>query len=150
MEIPVLVEPSPTGFRATTGAPLDLSADGPTADAALAALRMLVADRLRAGGQLRALTVTATPSGSGLADNPLFDDWLRAVEEYRKQRDAEERAADPLPTGARPRTLTAEDVVAILDAARRMRENPMYEEYQRAVEEYRREHNTIPGPEDSF
>jgi hypothetical protein len=28
-----------------------------------------------------------------LAENPLFDDWLRAVEDYRSQRDAEERAA---------------------------------------------------------
>jgi hypothetical protein len=26
-----------------------------------------------------------------LAENPLFDDWLRAVEDYRSRRDAEER-----------------------------------------------------------
>jgi hypothetical protein len=98
VEIPVLVEPSPTGFRATTGAPLGLTADGPTADAAVAALRAAVVERLRAGAQVRTLTVTATngspPAGQGLADNPLFDDWLRAVEEYRERRDAEERAAE--------------------------------------------------------
>ena len=29
-----------------------------------------------------------------LAENPLFDDWLAAVEEYRNAHDAEERAAE--------------------------------------------------------
>jgi len=29
-----------------------------------------------------------------LAENPLFDDWLVAIEEYRNARDAEERAAE--------------------------------------------------------
>ncbi len=29
-----------------------------------------------------------------LAENPLFDDWPVAIEEYRKARDAEERAAE--------------------------------------------------------
>jgi hypothetical protein len=95
MEIPVLVEPSPAGFRASTGAPLGLSADGPTADAAMTALRTLVADRLHAGSQLRTLIVPGpSPAPSRLAENPLFDDWLRAVEEYREQRDTEERAAE--------------------------------------------------------
>jgi hypothetical protein len=98
MEIPVLVEPSPAGFRAVTGGPLDLSAEGPTADAALAARRSLIADRLRSGAQLRTLTVT--------------------------------------------------DVAGILEAARRLRENPMFEEFEKAIDEYRREHNTIPTPDD--
>jgi hypothetical protein len=93
MEIPVLVEPSPTGFRAKTGAPLDLAADGPTADAAMSTLRTLVADRLRAG-QLRTLTVT--------------------------------------------------DVDAILAAAKRIRENPMFDEFEKSIEEYRRLNNTVP------
>lgn len=93
MELPILVEPSPAGFRAATGAPLDLAADGPTADAAVAALRALVAARLAAGTQLRTLTVHP-PAQPTLASNPLFGDWLRAVERYRDQRDAEERAAE--------------------------------------------------------
>jgi hypothetical protein len=38
-----------------------------------------------------------------LADNPLFDDWLAAVEEYRNSRDAEERAAE----AGRAMTLTS-------------------------------------------
>jgi hypothetical protein len=108
MNIPVLIEPHPPGFRATTGGPLDLSADGPTPEAALDALRSLVADRLKAGGQLRILT------------------------------------AEP---GGQLRTLTAADVEAILAAAQRMRENPLFEEFEQAIEEYRREHNTVPEPD---
>jgi hypothetical protein len=30
-----------------------------------------------------------------LAENPLFDEWLAAVEAYRNDREAEERAAEP-------------------------------------------------------
>ena len=97
MEIPVLVEPSPTGFRAVTGAPLDLSADGPTADAAMSTLRTLVAARLRAG-QLRTLTVTDVDAilaaARAVGENPLFEEYVKSIEEYRRERDAEDRAAD--------------------------------------------------------
>jgi hypothetical protein len=99
MTITVLVERSAAGFRASTGSPVPLAADGPSEDAAVAALRELLTDRLRAGGQLRSITLghpaPLLPPGPALADNPLFDDWLRAVEDYRTRRDAEERAADP-------------------------------------------------------
>jgi hypothetical protein len=97
MEIAVLVEPHAAGFRASTGSPIPLSADGPSEDAAVDALRALLADRLRAG-RVRTLTLAdphpVLPPGPGLADNPLFDDWLREVEAYRDRRDAEERAAE--------------------------------------------------------
>src|SRR5947209_4950305 len=102
MEIPVLVEPSAGGFRAVTGGPLDLSADGPTADAALAALREHIAHRLRAGAQLRSLTFADVHGIIGaaqrLGENPMFEEWVKAVEEYREQKDAEERAAEAEPT----------------------------------------------------
>lgn len=111
MEIPVFVEPTPTGFRAATGSPLPLTADGPTADAAVAAVRELLAERLRAGGQVRSLTILTADEVAGagrrLADNPLFDDWLRAVEEYRDRRDAEERAAEATGRGDGLTTLTS-------------------------------------------
>jgi hypothetical protein len=97
MEIPVLVEPSSAGFRAATGAPLNLSADGPTPDAAMTALRTLLADRLRAGAQLHALAVT--------------------------------------------------DVAGILESVKRLRANPSFGEFEQTVEEYRRQHNTIPDPD---
>lgn len=96
MEIPVLVEPCPTGFRARTGGPLDLCADGPTADAAMAALRGMVAARVSAGTL---------------------------------------------------RTLSISDVDSILAAARRLRENPRYDEFEQAIADYHSEHNAVPDPD---
>jgi hypothetical protein len=96
MSIPILVEPAANGFRAAAGGPLDLSAEAESAAAAVAALRAKIADRLRGGAVLieqpvagLAPPIPVVP----LADNPLFDDWLTAVEEYRNAREAEERAA---------------------------------------------------------
>ena len=112
MEIPVFVEPTPTGFRATAGSPLALTADGTTADAAVAAVHALLADRLRAGGQVRTLSV---------------------------------KTADELGAAGRiDGVLTPQKVEEILAAAQRLAENPLFDDWVRAVEEYRREHNTVP------
>jgi hypothetical protein len=115
MEIPVFVEPIPTGFRATTGSPLPLTADGPTADAAVAAVQELLAERLRAGGQLRTLSV---------------------------------KTADELSAAGRASgVLTPQKVEEILTAAQRLASDPLFDDWVRAVEEYRREHNTVPDPD---
>lgn len=45
------------------------------------------------------------------------------------------------------RVMTAEKLEAILAAAKRLRENPSFDEYNRAVEEYRRLNNTVPDPD---
>jgi hypothetical protein len=97
MSIPILVEPALNGYRAAAGGPLDLSAEADTAAAAVSALRAKIADRLRGGAVLieQAVPPPASPIPVvPLAENPLFDDWLAAVEEYRNSRDAEERAAE--------------------------------------------------------
>lgn len=87
MELPVLVLPQPSGFRASTGGPLDLTADGPTADAAVDALRAAVVAKLQSG-TVRTLTLSDVDATSALArrigESPLFEDWVRAVEEYRR------------------------------------------------------------------
>lgn len=87
MELNVYIEPSNGGFRAITGGPLDLSADGATVDAAADALQQLVAARLRAG-QLRTLTVTGVDpilsAARNVGQNPLFEDWVREIDEYRR------------------------------------------------------------------
>lgn len=57
MELPVLVTEQPTGFPAVAGEPFNLTADGPTADAALAVLRAAVVAKLQSG-HVRTLTVT--------------------------------------------------------------------------------------------
>jgi hypothetical protein len=97
MSIPILVERAANGYRAEAGSSLDLSAEADTAAAAVAALRAKIRDRLRAGAVLIEQPVPAPPSPIPvvpLAENPLFDDWLAAVEEYRNSRDAEERATE--------------------------------------------------------
>ena len=43
--------------------------------------------------------------------------------------------------------MTPEKLQAILAAAKRLRENPLFEEYMQAVEEYHRENNTVPDAE---
>jgi hypothetical protein len=92
MELAVYVSPHPPGFRAVTGGPLDLSAEGPTADASVATLRSLVAAKLRSGGQLRIVTITDIDSIQSAArkvgESPLFEDWVQSVEEYRRQHNA--------------------------------------------------------------
>jgi hypothetical protein len=97
MSIHILVEPAADGYRAEAGSPLDMSAEADTAAAAVAALRIKIADRLRGGAVLIEQPVPAPQSPIPvvpLAENPLFDDWLAAVEDYRNSRDAEERAAE--------------------------------------------------------
>ena len=99
MQLTVFVEPGPAGFRATSGAPLVLSADGPTADAAVAAVQAQYAARLAAGGEVRVVTIA--------------------------------------------------QVDELLAAAARMRANPLFEEYEAAVAEWRREFNAVPGPDEA-
>jgi hypothetical protein len=88
VEVPVLIESLPVGFRASTGTPIPLSADGPSADAAVAALQRQLNDRLRAGGRLYRLTVsdaeTVTAAARAVGEHPLFDEWVRAIDDYRK------------------------------------------------------------------
>ena len=52
MTISILVEPSQVGFRATTGGPLDLSAEAASAAEAVNALQEKIANRLERGAIL--------------------------------------------------------------------------------------------------
>lgn len=89
MQLTAFVEPHPPGFRAFTGGPLDLTADGPTADAAVHALRQLVTARLAAGGQFVPLAFgpydEIIERAGKIGDSPGFEDWVQAVEEYRRE-----------------------------------------------------------------
>ena len=92
MNIQVLLEPvENNGYRATSGPPLALSAEGATRDEALAKLREQAAARLRTGSQLVSLEVTP-PENPWLAiagtldpNDPLTQEWKEAMEEYRQQ-----------------------------------------------------------------
>jgi hypothetical protein len=97
MTISILVEPSQSGFRATTGGPLDLSAEAGSAAEALAALRAQVDSRFERGAILVLHPVPAPQSPIPLiplAENPLFDAWLEAIEKYRDEKELQDRAAD--------------------------------------------------------
>ena len=91
MEIPVLLEPLPDGgFRARSGVPLDLAANGDTPDTALSNLRALIDTRIAAGTRLTAIEIPDVEigrhRGSGIyQDEPLFDLWLAEIEAYRQE-----------------------------------------------------------------
>lgn len=91
MQIPVLIEPVPgNGYRARGGEPLVLTAEGATPDEALQKLRELLGNRLTGETRLVPLEV---PNGDNpwrqmagmFKDDPLFEDCLKAMAEYRKE-----------------------------------------------------------------
>ena len=90
MTIPILVEPSQVGFRATTGGPLDLSAEAASAAEAINALQAMIASRLERGAILVVHPVhpprPPIPVLS-LSENPLLDAWLAQVETYRAEQE---------------------------------------------------------------
>lgn len=91
MQIPVLIEPLPTnGYRASTGQPLAVSAQGPTREQALLNLQQELQSRLSAGAEIAPLEVPAPEHplarfAGMFKDNPLFDEWQQAIAEYRQQ-----------------------------------------------------------------
>jgi hypothetical protein len=93
VNIPVLLEPTATGFRASTGAPLNLSAEASTADLALAAVRLRLAAKVAAGSRLVSIeeaTARLTQAWDRLANDPQRNQFLDAMEAHRKERDAED------------------------------------------------------------
>jgi hypothetical protein len=101
MEIPVLLEPTASGFRASTQSPVPLSADGSTEAAAMEALSDILKNRLRNGAQLRSLR---TPNEESLDEihqrmilNPLYPEFLKSIDDYRKVANAVPPHPGPLP-----------------------------------------------------
>jgi hypothetical protein len=99
MQIPVIVEQvANKGFCARTGEPLSLSAEGLTQDEAVGKLRQLLDGQFQSGKTLVAVEVTAVTSPAThpwmrfagmFKDDPLFDDWQKAIEDYRRKVDAD-------------------------------------------------------------
>jgi hypothetical protein len=105
MEIPVLLEPTASGFRASTQSPVPLSADGSTEAAAMEALSDVLKNRLRNGAQLRSLR---TPNEESLDEihqrmilNTLYSEFLGSIEEYRKVANAVLPSPLPPPAAGR-------------------------------------------------
>jgi hypothetical protein len=93
MKIPILIEPiSAQRYRATVGEPLGGIVEAETPDAALARMKELIDDRLSGGARIAALdvpdSIKTNPwlDGAGMfRDDPLFDDWQRAIADYRRE-----------------------------------------------------------------
>ena len=89
MDIPVLLEPTPTGWRATTGAPLNLVAEGPTKEAVLAELQRQIVMLYVSGTRVVSLSVPEPhPSleiAARMAKNPFMEEWAKGIQEYRAE-----------------------------------------------------------------
>src|SRR6266404_4621428 len=91
MQIPVLIEPIPSnGYRATTGLPLVVSAEGATREEALLHLQQAVQSRLSDGAEIAAVEIATKEHplarfAGMFKDNPLFDEWQQAIADYRQQ-----------------------------------------------------------------
>jgi predicted RNase H-like HicB family nuclease len=98
MQIPVLLEPvAGNGFRARSGEPVPISAEGSTREEALRNLQRLLENMVRHGAEIAALEIPSrshplAPFAGMLADDPLFDEWIQAMREYR-----EKAESDPTP-----------------------------------------------------
>ena len=97
MEIPVIIEPlQGAGYRVTGagGLSVGLAAEGATADEALERLTGQIQSRLQAGAKMADLNVVTGEApwrqdAGCLAGDPLFEPWLEAIRENRRQSDHE-------------------------------------------------------------
>ncbi len=94
MDIPVLVEPvAGNGFRAKTGEPFALTAEGATREEAVARLRERISKQLNGGATVVSLQVGAAGNpwlemaGMFDKDDPLVQEWKQIMEENRRAAD---------------------------------------------------------------
>jgi hypothetical protein len=96
MHLPILIEPvAGNGYRAKSGEPLALSAEGSTRDEALQKLWGLVDERLHEGAQLASFEIPAAAGENpwlrmaGIYDpnDPIVQEWLEIMAENRREMD---------------------------------------------------------------
>ena len=99
MKIPILIEAtSDHRYRAAGAEPFASSVEAETPSAALEQIQKMINARLSNGAVVAAIELPegANPwlEGAGMfQDDPLFDDWQRAIADYRRQ--ADERTDTP-------------------------------------------------------
>jgi hypothetical protein len=94
MQFPVLIEPvANNGYRASSGAPLALSADGATEEEALAKLRQQFNARMSTGSKIVPLEVSAPHPLAEFAgmfkDDPDFKEVIEIMAENRRKMNAD-------------------------------------------------------------
>ncbi len=93
MQIPVLLERiKGNGYRARGSEPFAVTARGATRDEALTKIRRKIQARLKEGTELVGIEVGPEPNpwvefAGMFKDDPMIDDWKRAVADYRKKVD---------------------------------------------------------------
>ena len=93
MEVPVIVEPvAGNGYRVTGagGLSVGLTAEGASVAEAIGRLAEQVRTRVRAGAKLTEVDLAAgaapwTQDAGYLHDEPLFERWREAMDEYRRK-----------------------------------------------------------------
>ena len=91
MQIPVLVEPvANNGFRARTGEPLPVSAEGATPEEAVRNLRAAMDRQLKNGRRLQWLDLAPENPWLALAgmhdpNDPLVKEWKQEMAAYRQE-----------------------------------------------------------------
>ena len=100
MNIPILIEPIPNGFRASTGAPLNWSTEAATSEAATTSLRERLSALLATGARVVTVEVPevdpALELAAQLGANPFMEDWANAIRELREERRKKEAEEDIL------------------------------------------------------
>jgi hypothetical protein len=94
MDIPVFIEHTPTGTRASTGAPFNLVAEGSTYDLAIANLRQQIL-AMQNSGRLVTLKIDDPDPllarvAALAADTEFMEQWAQAVREVREESAAAE------------------------------------------------------------
>jgi hypothetical protein len=100
VEVPVIVEPVAGNAYRVTGAgglSVGLTAEGATVAQAIGRLAEQVRTRVRAGAKLTEVDLAAgsapwTQDAAYLHDEPLFEPWREAMEEYRRELDEDPEA----------------------------------------------------------
>ena len=93
MRIPILVVPIPGNkYLARADAPFSLSAEGDTRGEAVQKLKDQIAGLLSAGAEILHLEIPENPHpilrfAGMLRDDPLFDDWQKAIADRRRELD---------------------------------------------------------------
>jgi predicted RNase H-like HicB family nuclease len=107
VEIPIIVEPHGSGWRARCRHPIDTAATGDTRHEAVQALEAVLGAALSEPVTVLPLEVTPdkpwVASAGAIPDDETTAAWLDAIAEYRRRRDADDLAElDAPPTPHRP------------------------------------------------
>lgn len=99
MHFTILLEPAAgQKYRALCGSPLDMEAEGDSREEALGKLRELIEHKIRSGVEILTLEVDTIEHpwkrfAGTLKDEPLFEEWVQAMAQYRASIDDDPNAS---------------------------------------------------------